>query len=138
MRTLVKLLMLLTVGALICMPGMASATVLTFDDIPNVPFTAVGAISPNINNLSTNYGGFTWTGGVQNGFWGVLTKLLTHNLDITTSSLSPLEQTFSSMKMATSDHRLILYPQRPRSSIMGPILRRGAPMITLPIMVRHS
>ena len=74
MRTLVKLLMLLTVGALICLPGMASATVLTFDDIPNVPFTAVGAVTPDINNLSTNYGGFTWSGGVQNDFWGVLTE----------------------------------------------------------------
>jgi hypothetical protein len=74
MKTLVKLLMLLTMGALICLPGVASATVLTFDDIPNVPFTAVGAISPDINNLSTNYGGFSWTGGVQNGFWGVITN----------------------------------------------------------------
>lgn len=74
MKTLVKLLMLWTVGALICLPGMASATILTFDDIPNVPFTALGALTPNINNLSSDYGGFTWTGGVQNGFWGVLTE----------------------------------------------------------------
>src|SRR5271157_3165062 len=74
----------------------------------------------------------------RTAFGVLLPMLLTHNLDITTNSLSLLEQTLASMKIATSDHRLILYRQRPRLSIMGPILRRGAPMITLPIMVLHS
>ena len=68
-------MVLVALATVICLPGMASATVLTFDDIHNVSFTAVGGISPDINNLLTNYGGFSWTGGIQNGFWGVITHV---------------------------------------------------------------
>ncbi len=74
MRAL-KLLCVLALGLVICLPGLALGdTVLNFDDngLQNVPdLTAQGQPAYNINDYSTNYGGFTWTSTANNGYWGV-------------------------------------------------------------------
>jgi len=68
-----KLFLALALGVIICLPGVALAAILTFDGI-SASDTVVGGLAPDINSLSPNYGGFSWTGGVQGGYWGVLTK----------------------------------------------------------------
>jgi hypothetical protein len=56
----------LILGALICLPGMASADtiLLNFDDVSS------GDPIPQATPLPTNYGGFEWSG--TGGYWGIV------------------------------------------------------------------
>jgi len=66
-RTLMKSLMFLALGAIICLPAVAAADInLYFDDVPG------GIIGNEAIPLPTNYGGFTWSASSQNAYWGVL------------------------------------------------------------------
>ena len=59
-----KFLFLLLVGAIICLPQMSLATVLTFDDI---------STSPNgFTDTPAGYGGFTWSGPGISSVWAVI------------------------------------------------------------------
>ena len=69
MKSLVKVLMVLALGMVILMPGMAMADTLVFDDVTDgvlqsPPYTAAP--------LPTNYAGFSWSSTTTNGYWGVL------------------------------------------------------------------
>jgi hypothetical protein len=70
----IKLLLVVALSLVICLPGMALASIiLNFDDIANVPYVpaAPGNTAADINTLAPNYGGFTWTGS-GTGYWGVI------------------------------------------------------------------
>ena len=56
----------LTLGAFICLPGMAAAdtVLLNFDDVVG------GDPIPQSTPLATNYAGFTWSG--TGGYWGIV------------------------------------------------------------------
>jgi len=55
-KTLVKLLVLLTLGAVICLPGMALASIMGFDDL------TANQDSNTWGFVPASYQGFTWTG----------------------------------------------------------------------------
>lgn len=70
----IKLLCVLALGLIICLPGMALGTVINFDDLDVPDLTAQGQLAPKINDYSTNYGGFTWASTSTSSYWGVETS----------------------------------------------------------------
>jgi hypothetical protein len=63
MRTL-KLLGVLALAMVICLPGLAGATVVNFDDLTTpISFNpGYGSGNVNYNDLPSGYAGFTWSG----------------------------------------------------------------------------
>jgi hypothetical protein len=67
MKSLVKLIMLLVLGAVLCLPNVAAAdTVLYFDNVPG------GIVDNEAISLPTDYGGFTWSASGSSAYWGVV------------------------------------------------------------------
>ncbi len=63
----IKLLGVLALGLVLCLPAMAAAdTTLTFDDVPG--YVSGASAVP----LPTDYAGFTWSSSDSGGYWGVI------------------------------------------------------------------